>query len=171
MFEYFYKGAAIDGGQTLINGYGEKICIPEGTAENILRIRDIELAFEEGRRTHAPEAPSRLSCLWLVENSCVGRATLRKMFGDIPIIDAEILDADSQFAADAGWYDDYTNSLDPKYIKRYWTGEPHPDRNRSKPEILVNGIISFPNADQIEHLKTILKSVIQTHHKSNWTTA
>ncbi|WP_062289562.1 hypothetical protein [Nostoc piscinale] len=44
-------------------------------------IGDMELAFEEVRRNIAPNAVSRLACIWVAENTSIGYAHIRSMLG------------------------------------------------------------------------------------------
>jgi hypothetical protein len=41
-------------------------------ANRILRLADYELVFEEARHTYAPAAPSRLTCVYLAQDTATG---------------------------------------------------------------------------------------------------
>lgn len=151
-FEIFVKAAIFDAGLTLVNGYGAPVHLSENTRSRIELLRDVELAFEAGRRQWAPQAPSRLSCIWLAERGDAGRSVINDMFRDYFIADVRVPFCLSALAADAGWFDDYMNVQKPHYIENYWTGKCHP--TRSFPEILIDGIVEFVDPAQLAYVKT-----------------
>ena len=54
---------------------------PAEVPGQILQHADRELALEAGRREHAPNAPSRLSCLWLADDLLDARNWIYRMMG------------------------------------------------------------------------------------------
>lgn len=51
------------------------------TKKSILDLSEIEIDFEMGRRKYSPEAPSRITCLFMVENNDQGRDLLNEIYG------------------------------------------------------------------------------------------
>jgi hypothetical protein len=113
----------------------------------------IELAFESGRREVAPEAPSRLSSLYLAEDSEAGRAHVRDMLGpDIHILRVVVQVAARTHLGDTRWYDLYCKDPDPTFIVKYWQSVP----SGSDPatwEILIDGQIRVEDKEGLEHLR------------------
>ena len=79
MGSWVLPGVLLEAGLTLVDGFDVPIDVAESTRQRVIDTMKIELAFEEGRRLHAPNAPSRLSCIFLVENSAAGRAYIANM--------------------------------------------------------------------------------------------
>ena len=50
--------------------------------DRILRISEIELAFEDIRRRYSPRSASRLCCLWVAESTEKGELHIRDMLGE-----------------------------------------------------------------------------------------
>ncbi|MEN9557833.1 MAG: hypothetical protein RL141_202 [Candidatus Parcubacteria bacterium] len=115
---------------------------------------DMEMAFEEARRTYAPEAPSRLSCLYVCEDSDVGRAALQSMFGDrVSIFNVEIVLKRRWMRADLRWVDAYyENPRRKEVLKQYWNSEPFSEEGGSW-ECLLDGIIIFTNEQQLQYIR------------------
>lgn len=115
--------------------------------------REIELAFESGRRKVAPEAPSRLSSLYLAEDSESGRMHILKMLGpDIHILRVMIQVATRTHRGDTRWYDLYCEDPDQSYITSYWQSL----SSGSDPatwEILVDGRIRVEDDEGLKHLR------------------
>jgi hypothetical protein len=149
--KYFVPAAILESGQRLMNGYGELVEFSEGRVRRILETRDIELVFEEGRRRFAPSAPSRLACIWLAEDSYEGRGAIRSMVHGAFIADVKVPFCARVAVADASWFNDYLNGAGPNVVEKYWTGEAH---REPCPEILVEGVVEFTNAEQLEHIKS-----------------
>lgn len=76
---YFIPAAILDMGQTIVNGHGIPWELSDGQRARITALRDMELAFERGRRQFAPDVPSRLSCIWLAESNDTGRSVIRSI--------------------------------------------------------------------------------------------
>lgn len=146
--KYLIPAAILDSGQTIVNGYGEP---QEVSARRIIDTRDIELAFEKGRRHYAPQAPSRLSCIWLAESSSTGHSVIRSMLPDAYVANVRVQFCMAFTVADAGWFDEYFNFAKLEYIENYWTGKAHP--TYSCPEILVDGVVQFVEPAQLEHIR------------------
>jgi hypothetical protein len=155
--KYVIPAAILNGGQEIVDGHGRGWEISEGRKRRIVETSDIEMAFEEGRRRFAPAAPSRLSCIWLAEDSDTGRAVILSMIPGAYVCYVRVEFCLGVKVADAGWFDDYMNHADHKYIESYWTGAMHP--RHSTPEILVDGVLQLTDPSQLEHIKRFGRSM------------
>lgn len=148
---YFIPAAILDMGQTIVNGHGIPWELSDGQRARITALRDMELAFERGRRQFAPDVPSRLSCIWLAESNDTGRSVIRSIFPKAYIAHVRVLRCTAIAMADMTWFDDYYNIAKPEFIKNYWMGKAHPTTPR--PEVLVNGVIDFTDPEQLMHIR------------------
>lgn len=153
--KYFILAALFESGKKIVNGYDEPLNFSEGARTRTIEIRDIELAFEERRRKLAPDAPSRLSCIWLAEDSDVGRGVIRSMLPRAYITNVHVPFCTRLAVADAAWFDEYLNFRKAEYIENYWTGVLH--QKHSSVEIMVDGVVQLSDAVQLEHIKTFGK--------------
>lgn len=127
--------------------------IPKEEEKRILRMGDIELKFEEMRRKIAPEAPSRLSCIYLAENSEAGREQIKKMLGDnIFLLKVKILMSERLAKADVRWFDAYCENQKEEYIENYWKGISK-DTKEECWEYLIDGIIVAIDQEELEYIK------------------
>lgn len=117
----------------------------------IIETANAEIVFEATRRELAPEAPSRLTCIWLAEGSDAGRAVIQSMLRDTFICKLHVPFCLQYTVADAGWFDDYLNHADSRYTENYWLRVKHP--RHSLPEILVEGIVQLTEQSEIDHIK------------------
>lgn len=87
---------------------------------------EIELEFELERRRVAPQAVSRLSCLWLAEDSDSGRLLIQNMFPAIPvnILKFRVEDGSRIFKADVRHFDNYLARPHRGHASSYWEGVP-----------------------------------------------
>jgi hypothetical protein len=94
--------------------------------ERILRNANRELALEAGRRKHAPNAPSRLCCLWLAEDTVEGRNWVQTMVGSRSFVMQVIVTIElASFRSDARWLDRvHANPEDTDAVAGYWSGRP-----------------------------------------------
>ena len=102
-----------------------RIMVPLESTGKLDSMGEIELAFEAQRRILAPHSPSRLSCMWLAEDSEAGRSHIRTMFSTIPhllVVKVRVTCALAFFKADTGWFDRYVRNADETFIKNYWSG-------------------------------------------------
>jgi hypothetical protein len=139
--------AAIRGGGRIIEGappYPARE-VSQDQCEQILRKADIELRMEEARRKLAPDAPSRLSCLYLAEATPAGRNLVDKIKGvDAFLMEVKIVCALRLGRADAQWLD---GVIDNDAIAGYWSGEPrHGDVTW---EYLLDGVIESTNHEEL----------------------
>jgi hypothetical protein len=94
--------------------------LPQDKLERILRLGDVELAFEEARRRHLPEGPSRLASLYLADDSDQGRAHVRRMLGTVFILRVTVPWALRVARVDTKWFDLYCQESKTEYLQNYW---------------------------------------------------
>ncbi len=136
----------------------EKVVLSD-SEKRILKISNLEIEFERLRRQYAPNAPSRLSCVYLVENNIDGRIVLQNMFFNFSnpmIIEVHILQSIALFKADSSWIDLYNQEQKEDYIKKYWSGETYSKFN--KWEYLLEGTIQMTNSEQINEIEEHTKN-------------
>lgn len=120
--------------------------------ERILRIADVELDFERVRREMAPNAPSRLSSLYLADDTSRGEAHIRDMLrgARLLVTRVEVPIALRAGRYDTEWIDAYAQRRDEDLIHRYWAGDSHQGKTW---EHLVEGYIRFVDAADLELLR------------------
>lgn len=151
---YFIPAAIWDSGRMLVDGYGTEVQISAGKKANMISIRDAELAFEAGRRKHAPNSVSRLSCIWLAEKSVDGEAVLRHMFGcnqHIFIVPVTVTHELALSRADARWFEEYCHSPSESKVENYWKEIPHPEGPRW--EWMLDGRVKLTNTKDLEFIR------------------
>ena len=121
--------------------------------DRIGKMGSVELEFERQRRRVAPDAVSRLSCLYVAEDTETGCAHIRRMLGEgIHILRVTIPFALRVTKCDTNWFDAYWNNPDRTFVERYWAGEPY-DRARATWEFLVDGIIEADDPEGMQYLR------------------
>ena len=129
--------------------------------KHIKKIAELEIKFEQVRRQIAPTKPSRLSCLYLVEDTYQGRETLSSMFYEKlkePIIlNVKVEDNLVMFNADFRWIGEYEKNPEIAHIENYWKSIPFDDNNNDYREYLLEGSISITRGDQVEELQHLIK--------------
>lgn len=149
------------------------------TAEQERYIHDIwkiELDFEMRRREIAPEAASRLCCLWLAEDSQPGRKNIQLMLGpDKPILTVMIVECGRLTRVDTTWFDKYCESRDRAFMDAYWNGSAF-DSKAPRWEFLLEGTILFDQkeiaelyalASQLPSMPVELTAIIKARHPSH----
>jgi hypothetical protein len=128
--------------------------VTEVTAE-IERRAEAEIQFELRRRLINDSAPSRLSALYLAEDSFDGGIMLHNMFRNSfsqpKVLQVSILDNLALFKADHRWYEDYHETGSEQSIDNYWSGLSFDEQNLSW-EYLLEGSISLVNAEDFDEL-------------------
>jgi hypothetical protein len=123
--------------------------------KKIVKKGDLEIEFERGRREYNYGAPSRLSCLYLMEDDVDSRFDLRDMFIDLftrpLVVEVVILNNLELLKFDYRWVDQYYEFPNEEFIKNYWTSVPYDDVN-PKWEYLLEGTIIMQNEEQIEQV-------------------
>jgi len=115
--------------------------LPQSDLQEILRIGDVELAFEEARRQHSPEGASRLASLYLADDSALGRAHVRAMLRpSVLLLPVTVPLALRVSKVDTRWFDLYCQDPKAEYLKKYWLSLPC-DQEAPTWEYLVDGMI------------------------------
>lgn len=121
----------------------------------LIRKADLEIEFERRRRELNYGAASRLSCVYLVDNTFDGRLLLESMFADFfknpKIVEVDILNSIEITKCDVTWVNKYSEEPKDEYIVNYWTGVPA-NENYSTWEYLLEGTIQMTNPDEIEDI-------------------
>ncbi|SEO65584.1 hypothetical protein [Pseudomonas sp. NFACC39-1] len=145
----FMKGFMLSREMTITDGYGSRRGWLGEEKDRLIKIYETELLMEEVRRRVAPEAPSRLGCIWVAEDGPHGRALLQEMFsGSRHIVSVAIEQKINLFKADASFYDQLFETGDPTAAERYWRGE----ALSSKWELLLDGAIRVTKDDELQVL-------------------
>lgn len=109
----------------------------------MLRLGDIEIAFERRRRVVAPNAASRLTSLYAVEHSKDGRSVIDRMFprgSDRLILTVSLVAAIRVTRVDSAVYETYRKCVSDEVIDNYWSGLPSETR-RPRWEFLLEGML------------------------------
>jgi hypothetical protein len=121
--------------------------------DRLLKIGDIEIAFEETRRSVMPDAACRLCCLWVTDSNTAGEDHIRNMLGpNTYIIHVAIPEQIRVTKADTRWFDAYYQDPQPDYIEHYWRSEAFDADTRSW-EYLVEGKIQITDPAQLAHVQ------------------
>ena len=154
-----WKGAIVRNGLRLGQGvdpYPTRWATPE-EAEQALRAADRELALEAARRRHVQSAPSRLSCLWLADNTIRGRNWVESMLGPKSFLfEVRVLQCSSLARCDARWLDRvYRDPADSEATVGYWSGEARDEDPLW--ESLLEGQIASSNPAELSRLREFVR--------------
>jgi hypothetical protein len=124
----------------------------EPVSSGSLSMARIETNFEEVRRKIAPNAPSRLSCLYVTDNTPLGERLLTRMLGHGRyLVEVRIASKHSLHRADVRWFDKYCETQDISFIENYWQGN-----QAAEPEAweyLLCGSFELTRDEQWLHIK------------------
>jgi len=149
---YVWAAAIIRSGGHVGIGQFDTKWLPKEDLERIKKLGDIELEIEKLRREIAPEAASRLGCLWVADNTKHGEVNIRSMFGpSIYLAKVSIPFAATVSKVDRKWFDLYCQTRNPDYIEKYWKSIPNNTSNTW--EYLVDGIIESTDKDDLDYIK------------------
>jgi hypothetical protein len=144
--------------RTILNSWKHRPLTP--SEEILVRKGTLEIEFERGRRDYNYGAPSRLSCIYLMEDDFDSRLDLRNMFIDIfpnpLVVEVFILNHLELMKFDYRWIDKYYDEPKEEYIKNYWTSIPVNEKN-PKWEYLLEGTIKMTNREQFEMLEDYVR--------------
>jgi hypothetical protein len=119
-------------------------------SERVVRLADLELCLEKGRRDLAAGAPSRIGCLFLAENSAAGRTTTSELKGhDAFIMQVRIKYRVRIARTDARWLDD---DIGDEKIAGYWSGSPRGQAPQW--EYLLDGAIECADEGELGRLRS-----------------
>lgn len=140
--------------RAVTDGLGSIVHYGEEVRANILKKADIELEFENVRRRKSPESATRLSSIYLADNSEVGIKHIENMLGSaIFVIRVSILSAKRLTRADTRWFDLYIEDEDIAFIENYWRGIPS---ECPKWEYLLDGAIQMTDQSQLEEIRDVV---------------
>lgn len=148
---FLFPAGIMNLGGEMVDAHGAPWPSSPGGKRRVIETAEAEIAFEVGRRRLSPAAPSRLTCIWLAEGSDAGRAVIQSMLRDTLICKVRVVSCHQFKVADAGWFDDYLNFPDLKYVDNYWLGVIHP--RHSLPELLVEGVVQLTEQSAIDQIK------------------
>ncbi len=135
----------------------------ENKEKQILDLSEVEIAFELARREYAPDAPSRITCLYMVENNFDGQMLLQRMFNKRPsvsyqpmLLNLGIVCEEKYAKVDSSFYLKYIQDRQKKFLEQYWLGEctDNPDY-----EILFEGMVGLRDQHQKDILSNSLHSM------------
>lgn len=133
--------------------FANRILTPLALTGRLDAMGEIEVAFEAKRRLLAASAPSRLSCMWLAEDSEAGRSHIRTMFSAIPrllIVNVRTSFILALFRADTGWFDHYIHDPNDAFISNYWSGLNCPG---GAWEFLLDGSVELVDSRDLVNLR------------------
>jgi hypothetical protein len=150
---YVWAAAIIRSGGHVGIGNIDTNWLQKEEMDKIVLIGDIELAFEETRRNIAPNAVSRLACIYVAENTFIGQEHIRSMLGpNILILKVTIPNATGVSKVDTSWFDKYCDDPNQKYIEQYWQAVAL-NSNVPKWEYLVDGVIEVNDPQGLEKIR------------------
>lgn len=154
VMSFIIPAAIIRKGDHVEIGHHNTKRLREDEIARILRISDIELAFEDVRRKILPQAASRLCSLFLAENTENGRNQIKTMFplANLCIIEVTIPQAFRFNKVDVTWFDNYCEEPKAKYIENYWKSVPY-DKDVPTWEYLVEGFIKIKDPRDLEYIR------------------
>jgi len=153
MMEYLYRAS-----------FNRKYMMAESSVTiKHARRAEVEIQFELRRRVVNPNATSRLSALYLVENNEDGAITLRGMFIDVleepQVLRVDILnklDGTDLLRADHRWYEQYYETPSEEIIDNYWAGKPFDDGSPSW-EFLLEGSVRLLDSDVWDYINDLAR--------------
>lgn len=158
-YRVIVMASIIRNGQEIINGFGEKVQLSESEKEDLIFKANLEIEFEKVRQKKFVSKPSRLSSIFVVEDSEDGRYCLRHIFisgiirgkYDPHVLNVKILRCMAIHRGDVQWLDEYGRNPDEKAIEEYWLG----NNFNVTPivEYFLEGIIVPKYKSQIEELR------------------
>lgn len=135
-------------------GLDNPVQLPQDQLDRIVRIGDIELEFEARRREVNPDAASRLSSLYVADDTSPGHAHIRQMLGpDVLILRVAIPAALRVSKVDTAWFERYLQNPRPEFIDQYWASTPA-SHDCSTWEYLVDGMIQVDDPDLLSYIRT-----------------
>lgn len=154
-----WLGSMLRAGNTLYLGARNPKPLPQNEIDYALMKSDIEIKFEEARRRIAPNAVSRLNCLYVADDLEV----IRSIPGfdlKASVLKVRIAKGSLVSRVDMSWFDDFCHAYNYNesnvaeydyFTNNYWMGHPH---KRSKWEYLVDGMIEV--VDGLDNLRDAL---------------
>jgi hypothetical protein len=143
--------------KTVFESFTRKLTKQE---QSIIKRANVEIEFERGRRLYNYAAPSRLSAIFLTENTDDDRANLFEMFSHLfrnpKILEVSLFNDFEKMKFDYRWYEKYHEDAKEEYIKNYWEQQPF-ELKIDKWEILLEGTIKIINKVDFDELNEFVK--------------
>lgn len=154
-FQYITLSSWVRNGLKIGIGLTNPKMYSKSDIERIHRIAELEIEFEKIRRIVNKNLPSRLSCIYLAENSFEGRTMLKNMFLNkktkFLITEIEITEYIAFHKADSKWIVNYEITKDVTAVINYWLGKDFD--NLPEYEYLVEGILNLKNESDRKHIE------------------
>jgi hypothetical protein len=135
----------------------------------VIKKADLEIEFERRRRELNYGAASRLSCVYLVDNTFESKLLLQSMFADNfkrpKVVEVDIVNNFELTKCDVHWVDKYFEDPKDEYIVNYWTGVPL-NENYPTWEYLLEGTIQMTNRDEIQDIIDDVKINFPTEYQA-----
>jgi len=161
-------------GKNLVNGYGKPIEIKLEDKEQILFKADLGINFEKIRRNEFSHKPSRMSSVFVVEDSWEGRLCLSQMFYQgyssgkyAPFIfNVKVVVCLFSHKGDIQWLDEYRETQNVECIREYWRGNAF----NSSPiyEYFLEGTIIPNNREQILEIRKQNADILGGWSQQHW---
>ncbi len=116
-----------------------------------------ELALEAGRVEHAPSAPRRRSCIWMLEDSAEGRARAALAVGPRGfVLTVRVIAADALMRCDSRWLERVeADPGDADAVRGYWSGLPLGAEPRW--EYLLDGQVASADPGELARLRRFVR--------------
>lgn len=143
----------------LYDGYGKEKIFSEKQKQQYIDKADWEIDFEKIRREKFNHKPSRLSSIYLVDDTDDGRITLQNMFSVATqtgmyrphILHVKIVLNIRYHHGDIKWIDEFAKNKDIKCIENYWQEIKYDSKPRY--EHILEGTIIPTQLEEIEFLR------------------
>ena len=154
-----WRGSMLRAGSTLYLSAINPKPLPKEEIEYALTKSDIELKFEEARRRIAPNAVSRLNCLYVADDIEVVKS-IAEFDPKAPVLKVRIAKGSLVSKVDMSWFNDFCDAYKEcnvkqydEFVYNYWMSFPH-ESGSSMWEYLVDGIIEV--VDGLDNLRDAL---------------
>lgn len=129
----------------------------EASIARITRNADRELALESARRKFAPNAPSRLGCLWLADDNLDARNWIQRMLGHKSFLMGVEVTVNLGWArCDARWIDEvHERPTDVAAAEGYWSGNAYGEQPHW--EVLLDGQVKAADAEELQLLRDFVR--------------
>jgi len=135
--------------------------------QKVLDLSEVEIAFELARREYAPDAPSRITCLYMVEDTFEGRMTVYDMYKKNKqgpnykpvLLKLGVVHQVKYTKVDSAWYLKYFQDRKKSYLEQYWLGG---STNKPCYEILFEGMVGLSDRIDKDKLASSYRSMTRT---------
>jgi hypothetical protein len=151
-----FQGSLIRSGMYLAFGMERPKTLDPKFYPKILELSDAEIQFEKIRREINSELPSRLTSIFIAEDSYEARIHLSEMLSHIRqpyIVNVSFENPISLFRADSKFFEEYVKSKDRKIIEKYWNGEKFSQDSQYHWEYIFEGVLDIKSEEQLADIK------------------